>query len=131
MAAINCLDHGGEGGWGNVGDGHGWATGGHITGLDLAWIGDNPEHEEFVINPFAPSARPLLKQAMDRTQSVQPVSQTDVSNSDSDNQIGERIVELLELILQKDSYVNLEDAGQRLRSNDAQSLRMVNMQRGV
>lgn len=131
MAAINCLDHGGEGGWSNVGDGHGWATGGHITGLDLAWIGDNPEHEEFVINPFAPSARPLLKQAMDRTQSVQPVSQTDVSNSDSDNQIGERIVELLELILQKDSYVNLEDAGQRLRSNDAQSLRMVNMQRGV
>lgn len=131
MAAINCLNHGGEGGWGNVGDGHGWATGGHITGLDLAWISDNPEHEEFVINPFAPSARPLLKQAMDRTQSVQPVSQTDVSNSDSDNQIGERIVELLELILQKDSYVNLEDAGQRLRSNDAQSLRMVNMQRGV
>lgn len=131
LAALNYAKHRYGPSLSFLGNGHGYATGGHIMGQELAWIGDNPEHEEFVINPYAPSARPLLKQAMDRTQSVQPVSQTDISNSDSDNQIGERIVELLELILQKDSYVNLEDAGQRLRSNDAQSLRMVNMQRGV
>ena len=31
MAAINALNHGGEGGWGNIGNGHGWATGGIAT----------------------------------------------------------------------------------------------------
>ncbi|MGJ3768649.1 hypothetical protein ACLOBS_06755 [Limosilactobacillus mucosae] len=31
MAAINALEHGGEGGWGNVGQGHGWANGGLIS----------------------------------------------------------------------------------------------------
>lgn len=131
MAAINCLNHGGEGGWSNIGNGHGWASGGHITGLDLAWIGDNPEHEEFVINPYAPSARPLLKQAMDRTQAVQPVSQTETASQEKHDSYGERIIKLLEAILMKDNYVNLDDASQRLRNHDAQALRMTNMQRGV
>lgn len=31
LAAINVLEHGGEGGWGNVGNGHGWANGGLIS----------------------------------------------------------------------------------------------------
>ena len=31
LAAINALEHGGEGGWGNVGQGHGWANGGLIS----------------------------------------------------------------------------------------------------
>ena len=31
MAAINALNHGGEGGWGNIDNGHGWETGGIAT----------------------------------------------------------------------------------------------------
>lgn len=31
LAAIHVLEHGGEGGWGNVGNGHGWANGGLIS----------------------------------------------------------------------------------------------------
>src|SRR5699024_1134294 len=46
MAAINALNHGGEGGWGNIGNGHGWASGVHMTHRDYALIGDNAENDE-------------------------------------------------------------------------------------
>lgn len=66
MAAINALNMGREGGWGNIGNGHGWASGGHLTQLDHAWLADNPEHDEFVINPYASNAVPLLQEAWDK-----------------------------------------------------------------
>lgn len=63
MAAINALNHGGEGGWGNIGNGHGWASGGHITSMMRGWVGDNPERDEYVINPYNSNALPLIEQA--------------------------------------------------------------------
>ena len=61
LAAFNALQHGGEGGWGSFGiPGRGWATGGEITSQQFGWVGDNPEHHEFVLNPYAVSAEPLL-----------------------------------------------------------------------
>lgn len=131
LAALNYAKHTYGPSLSFLGNGHGYATGGHIMGQELALIGDNPEHEEFVINPYAPSARPLLKQAMDRTQAVQPISQTETASQEQHDSYGERIIELLEAILMKDSYVNLDDASQKLRNHDAQALRMTNMQRGV
>lgn len=63
MAAINALNHGGEGGWGNIGNGHGWASGVHMTHPDLALIGDNAERDEYVINPYNSNALPLMQEA--------------------------------------------------------------------
>ncbi len=63
MAAINCLNKGGEGGWGNVGNGHGWASGVHMTHPDVALIGDNAEHDEYVFNPYNSNALPLMQEA--------------------------------------------------------------------
>lgn len=72
MAAINALNHGGEGGWGNVGNGHGWASGVHMTHPDLAWIGDNPEHDEYVINPHNNQSVPLMREAWQRMEVIHP-----------------------------------------------------------
>lgn len=63
LAAINALNHGGEGGWGNIGNGHGWATGGEITSQQFGWVGDNAQHHEFVINPYNSNSLPLLTKA--------------------------------------------------------------------
>lgn len=46
LAAINALQHGGEGGWGNIGNGHGWAMGGLISQHGLYEVAENnlPEY---------------------------------------------------------------------------------------
>lgn len=46
LAAINALEHGGEGGWGNVGNGHGWAMGGLIRNHGFYEVAENnlPEY---------------------------------------------------------------------------------------
>ncbi|MEE6665682.1 hypothetical protein PS412_09660, partial [Limosilactobacillus fermentum] len=46
LAAIAVLERGGEGGWGNVGNGHGWAMGGLISNHGVYEIAENnlPEY---------------------------------------------------------------------------------------
>lgn len=72
MAAINCLNHGGEGGWGNIGMGHGWDNGGRVDQKQLAWIAEN--NREFVINPQRDSADELLKEAAEERAAYDPNS---------------------------------------------------------
>lgn len=125
MAAINCLNHGGEGGWGNIGDGHGWWTGGEVWGKQLGWVGDNTEGHEYVINPYAPSAKPLLEKAVNETMLAQPEpSQAPVHTDNADGDKADRIIELLEMLVAKDMTISLEDSAQRLRKQDAHVLRM-------
>ncbi|OYS48824.1 lytic transglycosylase [Limosilactobacillus reuteri] len=89
LAAFNALQHGGEGGWGSFGiPGRGWATGGEITSQMFGWVGDNPEHHEFVLNPYAISAEPLLDKAFEATAQAQPAnSSTGNGNSKLDQMI--------------------------------------------
>lgn len=89
LAAFNALQHGGEGGWGSFGiPGRGWATGGEITSQQFGWVGDNPEHHEFVLNPYAVSAEPLLDRAFEATAQAQPAnSSTGNGNSKLDQMI--------------------------------------------
>lgn len=89
LAAFNALQHGGEGGWGSFGiPGRGWATGGEITSQMFGWVGDNPEHHEFVLNPYAVSAEPLLDRAFEATAQAQPAnSSTGNGNSKLDQMI--------------------------------------------
>lgn len=55
LAAIAVLERGGEGGWGNVGNGHGWANGGLVSSHGLYEVaeGNNPE----MIIPLSSSKR--------------------------------------------------------------------------
>lgn len=45
MAAIYCLDHGGEGGWGNIGNGHGWENGGFVDKWTFGQIAEHNKPE--------------------------------------------------------------------------------------
>ena len=55
LAAIHVLERGGEGGWGNVGKGHGWANGGKVFQHGLYEVAEhnNPE----MIIPLTASKR--------------------------------------------------------------------------
>lgn len=62
LAAINALDHGGEGGWSNVGNGHGWANGGRVQyhGMYEVAEGNLPEY----IIPMDMNKRPRAYQLL-------------------------------------------------------------------
>lgn len=119
LAAINALEHGGEGGWGNVGNGHGWAGGVHMTHLDRAWIGDNPEHDEFVINPYSASAIPLMSEAWSTIMNHRPeLRQT------SANGFGQQLVSLVKMAVDRLDNIDIHPVVQMeelRRINDKQN----------
>lgn len=55
-----------------LGQGHGYANGGEITQKELAWIGDNAQQHEFVINPYSASSIPLTNKLIDTMSNVRP-----------------------------------------------------------
>lgn len=82
------------GGWGPTG-GRRFATGGEVFGLTNAIIGDNPEHHEFVLNPYAVSAEPLLDKAFEATAQAQPAN----SSTGNGNSKMDQMIDLLEKVL--------------------------------
>lgn len=102
VAAIRCLNAGGEGGWGNIGNGHGWASGVHMTHPDLAWIGDNPEHDEYVINPYNANAIPLLNQAWNKVKMNRP----DLASAQSST-VDPRVIQLLGTAVEKIDNIDI------------------------
>lgn len=81
VTAIRVLMAGGEGGWSNFGNGHGWATGGEITSQQFGWVGDNAQHHEFVINPYNSNSLPLLTKAWAVTSANHPEWRTPTGSS--------------------------------------------------
>lgn len=95
LAAIAVLERGGEGGWGNVGNGHGWANGGLISthGMYEVAEGNRPE----MIIPLTASKRgrayQLLSEVMAQfkhedgpaqpTRDDQPISQKEFRSLES------------------------------------------------
>lgn len=119
LAAFNALQHGGEGGWGSFGiPGRGWATGGEITSQMFGWVGDNPEHHEFVLNPYAVSAEPLLDKAFEATAQAQPATQgiTTSGNSKLDVMI-DLLAKMVERLDNIDPDVILDGESIRKRNN--------------
>ena len=55
LATIAVLERGGEGGWGNVGNGHGWANGGLISTHGMYEVGEGNKPE--MIIPLSASKR--------------------------------------------------------------------------
>lgn len=60
--------------WLNAGPvgGRRYASGGHITDTQFALVGDNAEHDEYVINPYRDNAIPLINQAWDKVRMRRP-----------------------------------------------------------
>ena len=103
LAAINALNHGGEGGWGNIGNGHGWATGGEITSQQFGWVGDNAQHHEFVINPYNSNALPLMTKAWSVMSNNHPEWRGQINNS-----YNSEIVELMKVAIDSINSIDLQ-----------------------
>ena len=109
LAAFNALQHGGEGGWGSFGiPGRGWATGGEITSQQFGWVGDNPEHHEFVLNPYAVSAEPLLDRAFEATAQAQPASSSTGNGNSKLDQMIDLLGKVLVAIESQDTDIYLD-----------------------
>lgn len=109
LAAFNALQHGGEGGWGAFGiPGRGWATGGEITSQQFGWVGDNPEHHEFVLNPYAVSAEPLLDRAFEATAQAQPANSSTSNGNSKLDQMIDLLGKVLAAIESQDTNVYMD-----------------------
>lgn len=62
LAAIAVLERGGEGGWGNVGNGHGWANGGWADRPSL--FAEVKGEKELAINPARPTSERHILEAI-------------------------------------------------------------------
>ena len=62
LAAINALDHGGEGGWGNVGNGHGWVNGGWADRPSI--FAEVKGEKELAVNPARPTSERHILEAI-------------------------------------------------------------------
>ena len=62
LAAIHVLEHGGEGGWGNVGNNHGWANGGWADKPSI--FGEVKGQKEVAINPARPTSERHILEAI-------------------------------------------------------------------
>ena len=102
MAAINALNHGGEGGWGNIGNGHGWASGVHMTHRDYALIGDNAEQDEYVINPYNGNALPLMQDAYQTMSNNHPEWRTPANSA-----FNEQVIALIKTAVDKLDNINI------------------------
>lgn len=104
------------GGWGPTG-GRRFATGGEVFGLTNAIIGDNPEHHEFVLNPYTVSAEPLLDRAFEATAQAQPAN----SSTGNGNSKLDQMIELLSKVVERldniDPDIILDGESIRKRNN--------------
>lgn len=88
MAAINALNHGGEGGWKNIGNGHGWENGGIVRNWQYAQIAEHNKPEAVIPLDSAKDSRAwqVLKAVVDAKtggKSLDSNNATTTSNTDS------------------------------------------------
>ena len=104
------------GGWGPTG-GRRFATGGEVFGLTNAIIGDNPEHHEFVLNPYAVSAEPLLDRAFEATAQAQPANSSTGNGNSKLDQMIDLLAKMVERLDNIDPDVILDGESIRKRNN--------------
>lgn len=109
LAAIAVLERGGEGGWGNVGMGHGWAYGGMVTQHGLYEVAENNDPEMIV--PLDPNKRgrayQLLTQVLARFKGEEGVAEASDVKSNQYVQSLERKFD--SLLAQNQQMINLID----------------------
>lgn len=92
MAAINALNHGGEGGWSNIGNGHGWENGGIVRNWQYAQIAEHNKPEAVIPLDSAKDSRAwqVLKAVVDaKTGGKSLDSNNTGSTSNADSKIAE------------------------------------------
>lgn len=76
-----------NGGWGPSGGRVRAANGAHFTSMTNALVGDNPEHDEYVINPYNASSVSLMKDAWRDMENAHPELRQDTSSANFNSQV--------------------------------------------
>lgn len=93
-----------SGGWGPTGSRVRAASGAHITQMTNALIGDNPEHDEYVINPYNNQSVPLMRDAWQKMEVVHP----ELRSTASVGQFNGQVVALLQKTIETIKSINLQ-----------------------
>lgn len=105
MAAIYCLDHGGEGGWGNIGNGHGWENGGFVDKWSFGQIAEHNKPE--VVIPLSSEkqgrALSLLTQTINKLNRQAGINTTINTNNGSLEQKLDTMIGLLSQLITTNS----------------------------
>ncbi|KRN80650.1 tape measure domain protein [Fructilactobacillus lindneri DSM 20690 = JCM 11027] len=110
LAAIHVLERGGEGGWGGVGNGHGWENGGFLNHHQMIEVGEHNMNE--VVIPLDSSKRSrtteLMHQVLDMLAGNSDVNLDTKFNSKQDDKVAALINEVSELKDTVKDLVNLQ-----------------------
>ena len=105
MAAIYCLDHGGEGGWDNIGNGHGWENGGFVDKWSFGQIAEHNKPE--VVIPLSSEkqgrALSLLTQTVNKLNRQAGINTTINTNNGSLEQKLDTMIGLLSQLITTNS----------------------------
>lgn len=88
LAAIHVLEQGGEGGWGNVGNGHGWANGGVISAHGFYEVAEQNKPE--MIIPLDPSRRGRAYQLLSEVMAQFKHEDSSTESNSDDQRYGKR-----------------------------------------
>ncbi|POH04599.1 tape measure protein [Fructilactobacillus lindneri] len=110
LAAIHVLERGGEGGWSNIGNGHGWENGGFINRHQMIEVGEHNMNE--VVIPLDSSKRSrtteLMHQVLDMLFGNSDVNLDAKANSKQDDKVAALINEVSDLKDTVKDLVNLQ-----------------------
>lgn len=109
LAAVNVLEYGGEGGWGNVGNGHGWENGGLINKHGMYEVGEYNRPEMIVPLDMSKRSRAyqLLGEIVARFHAEEPNRGVQTVNSDDHRQLQELNTKFDKLLTMFDQLLGL------------------------
>lgn len=102
LAAIKALEEGKEGGWGNVGNGHGWANGGLVSTHGLYEVAENNKPEFIIPTDITKRGRAyqLLGEVMTRFKQDDPRIGGSVAANDELHSVEKRLDQVVGLLAQ-------------------------------
>lgn len=118
LAAIRVLEQGGEGGWGNVGNGHGWANGGLVSTHGLYEVAEGNKPEMIIPTDITKRGRAyqLLAEVMTRFQADDPHLRSSYASSSEVKTLTNKLDQVINLLgtiagLSSDQVQAIKDQG--------------------